>query len=73
MAAQDEKKDIRDAIQWLSDGAPRADIVPQREPGTCEWMNSNQQFQEWLKTERGTCLWIHGIPGKMHWLQPQLI
>jgi hypothetical protein len=63
-AAQDSHEEMKAAVQWLRHGAPRADVIPQREPGTCEWMCDNEQYQQWLRTESRKCLWIHGIPGK---------
>ncbi len=66
MAVQEYQEEVTAAVQWLKGEAPRRDLVPQRELGTCEWILSKKQYQWWMETKCKDCLWIHGIPGKMH-------
>jgi hypothetical protein len=63
---EDFREELNTAVKWLEKGASRPDVLPLREPGTCEWIFRNQHFQHWLSAENTQCLWIHGIPGRNH-------
>ncbi|KLO83570.1 Uncharacterized protein LW93_352 [Fusarium fujikuroi] len=64
-SSEDIIKKCRDALFVSHPDVDRAGIAEakgQRAPGTCEWIQENPQYQEWLE-KKTPLFWISGGPG----------
>ncbi|KAK8091770.1 hypothetical protein PG997_002131 [Apiospora hydei] len=58
--------DRHNMLRWISPVPYQSDlenILSTRLVGTCEWLITHPQYEEWKLMSTSTTLWLHGIPG----------
>ena len=58
-----DRKCVALLTQSTSNSAEYKSSLPNRVPGTCQWILSNPQYLEWNLQKESCLLWISGYPG----------
>ncbi|KAL4784664.1 hypothetical protein BJX76DRAFT_347578 [Aspergillus varians] len=61
--ADADREDVLAELSSLSFDAKQRDTYRQHSEGTCEWMLSSDDFQQWFHNDDSSTIWCHGMPG----------